>query len=102
MAGETAQPLLPGRRRSFGWLWGILLDRTEPVIHALILFCGWSAILAVTAIFVFIFKEAAPIVTRLDWVTFFTSLDWNPVPGGEEPAYGALGLFVGTFSVTIL
>ncbi len=80
----------------------MLLDRTEPLIHALIFFCGWSAIFCVTAIFVFIFKEAAPIVPRLDWGTFFFSLDWNPVPGGEEPAYGALGLLVGTFSVTIL
>ena len=99
---DSEKPKMPGRRGTLGWLGGLLLDRTEPVIHAFIVFCGWSAIIAVTAIFIFIFKEAAPIVPRLDWGEFFFSLNWNPVPGGEEPSYGALGLLVGTFSVTIL
>jgi len=36
-----------------------LLDLTEKPIEWLIRFCGWSSIIAIVAIFLFIFKEAA-------------------------------------------
>ena len=52
------------RRRvtSIGQLWDVLADLAEPVIEALIRLCGWSAILFVLAIFVFVFREAVPVI----------------------------------------
>jgi len=84
------------QRRKFN-----LLDAIEKPTEWLIHFCGWSGIIAVAAIFLFIFKEAAPMVPRLDWVQFFTSARWIPAPGGDNaPSFGALGLIVGTLATT--
>jgi phosphate transport system permease protein len=78
-----------------------LLDAIEKPTEWLIRLCGWSGILAVTAIFLFIFKEAMPMVPRLDWVAFFTSARWIPAPGGDNPpSFGALALIMGTLSTT--
>jgi phosphate transport system permease protein len=80
-----------------------LLDAIERPTEWLIRFCGWSGILAVTAIFLFIFKEAAPMVLKLDWGHFFTSSRWIPAPGGDNPpSFGALALIVGTLSTTAI
>jgi hypothetical protein len=38
------------------------LDLLEKPIEWLIRFCGWSSIIAIVAIFLFTFKEAAPMV----------------------------------------
>ncbi len=79
------------------------MDAIEKPTEWLIRLCGWSGILAVAAIFLFIFKEAAPMVTRLDWVEFFTSSRWIPAPGGDNPAsFGALALIAGTLSTTAI
>ena len=40
------------------------LDRAEPVIEVVIRLCGWSAIIFVIAIFVFVFVEGAPVLAR--------------------------------------
>jgi ABC-type phosphate transport system permease subunit len=40
------------------------LDRAEPLIRGVIYISGWSSILFVVAIFFFIFKEAAPILSQ--------------------------------------
>ena len=90
----------PRRRgRSFS----ALIDRLETPIEWLIKLCGWSSILGITAIFIFIVKEAAPMVPRLDYGEFFTSDRWIPNPApGNEASYGALALLVGTFSTTFL
>ncbi len=65
--------------------------------------CGWSSIIGIATIFVFIFKEAGPMVPRLDWVEFFTSSRWIPNPAPGNPAsYGALALIVGTFGTTFI
>lgn len=86
----------PDRRRRFS-----LLDAIEKPTEWLIKLCGWSGILAVAAIFLFIFKEAAPMVPRMDWVQFFTSARWIPAPGGDNPpSFGALALILGTLSTT--
>ncbi len=78
-----------------------LLDAVEKPTEWAIRLCGWSGILAVVAIFAFIFKEAAPMMPKLDWVRFFTSSRWIPAPGGDNPAsFGALGIIVGTFTTT--
>ena len=80
-----------------------LLDALEVPTEWLIRFCGWSGIIAVAAIFLFIFKEAAPMVPKLDWIQFFTSSRWIPEPGGDNPAsFGALALITGTVATTFL
>ena len=80
-----------------------VFDAAERPTEWLIRLCGWSSIIAVIAIFLFIFKEAAPMVPSLDWVQFFTSSRWIPAPGaGNPPSFGALALIVGTFSTTFI
>ena len=91
-------PPSPRRKKKFS-----LLDAFEKPIEWLIRICGWSSIIGIGAIFIFIFKEAAPMVPKLDWVHFFTSPRWIPNPApGNEASFGALALIVGTFSVTAI
>lgn len=72
----------------------------EFVIESLIKLCGWSAILFVFGIFLFVFLEAVPVLKDLDMVSFFTSKYWRPT---EKPAeFGIFALIVGTLSVTFL
>lgn len=92
----TATPN-PGRKKFQ------FLDALEKPIEVLIRVCGWSSIIGIAAIFLFIFKEAAPMVPRLDWIEFFTSSRWIPNPAaGNEASYGALALLVGTFATTFI
>src|SRR5437667_1297289 len=80
-----------------------LLDALEKPIEWLIRLCGWSSIIGIAAIFLFIFKEAAPMVPKLDWWHFFTSPRWIPNPGaGNDASFGALALLVGTFTTTFI
>jgi ABC-type phosphate transport system permease subunit len=60
-----------------------VFDSVEKPTEWLIRLCGWSSIIGIAAIFLFIFKEAAPMVPRLDWFHLFTSPRWipNPAPG---------------------
>lgn len=88
----------PGRKKRFR-----ILDLLEKPIEWFIRLCGWSSIIGIIAIFLFIFKEAAPMVPKLDWVHFFTSSRWIPNPApGNEPSFGALALLVGTFATTFI
>jgi len=77
------------------------LDRAEPVIEWIIRICGWSAIIFVVAIFIFVFVEAVPAFSQLNWVEFFTSPNWRPTSLVREQ-YGILALMAGTLSVTLL
>ena len=79
----------------------VVLDRAEPLIEWIIRLCGWSAILFVFSIFLFIFLIAAPVFGKLDWFEFFTSIQWQP-SSEVHPRYGILALLVGTVSVTAL
>src|SRR3954451_11396022 len=80
-----------------------VLDALEKPIEFIIRICGWSSIIGIAAIFIFIFKEAAPMVPKLNWVHFFTSSRWIPNPAaGNEASYGALALIVGTFVTTFI
>lgn len=93
----------PRQRQSIGGVARLrhwLAPVVEPVIEMVIRLSGWSAILFVFGIFFFVFREAAPIVTELDFVEFFTSSRWYPA--SDNPSYGILGLLVGTISVTVL
>ena len=78
-----------------------VLDRAEPVIELVIRLCGWSAIIFVVAIFIFVFVEAVPVFSQLNWGEFFTSPNWRPTSLVREQ-YGILALMVGTLSVTFL
>jgi ABC-type phosphate transport system permease subunit len=80
-----------------------VLDALEKPIEWVVHVCGWSSIIGLGAIFVFIFREAAPMVLKLDWGHFFTSPRWIPNPApGNAPSFGALALIVGTFATTFL
>ncbi len=76
------------------------IDRLEPIIEWAIRICGWSAILFVIAIFVFVFKEALPVFSWLDFGEFFTSEKWRP-NSETNPSYGIFALLIGTLCVTI-
>ncbi|HEV8379844.1 MAG TPA: phosphate ABC transporter permease subunit PstC [Tepidisphaeraceae bacterium] len=97
-------------RAASGLFWGVssikrgfarALDRAEPVIEWIIRVCGWSAIIFVVAIFVFVLVEALPVFSKLDWWEFFTSPNWRPTSVVREQ-YGILALMAGTLSVTLL
>ncbi len=80
-----------------------IADRLELPIEWIIRLCGWSAIICVAAIFFFIFREAAPVVPKLNWAEFFGTTYWRPNPAsGNTPHYGALALIVGNFAVAIV
>jgi phosphate transport system permease protein len=90
------------RTRTISRLLFTALDKCEPVVEWTIRVCGWSAILFVFAIFFFVFREGAPMVFgKLDWVEFFTSVNWRP-DSAVKPQYGILALLTGTISVTAL
>ena len=55
-----------------------VLDRGEPVIEMIIRLCGWSAIIFVVAIFLFVFKEGAGALTEINLKEFLTSPNWRP------------------------
>ncbi|MEN6449869.1 MAG: phosphate ABC transporter permease subunit PstC [Thermoguttaceae bacterium] len=78
-----------------------VVDAAEPVIEWLIRLCGWSSILFVFSIFVFILIIASNAFGKLDWREFFFSTEWQP-DSVVQPHYGTLALFVGTLSVTVL
>jgi phosphate transport system permease protein len=64
--------------------------------------CGWSAILFVASIFLFILMEAAPAIGRAVHLTdLFTSAAWQP-ESAIRPQYGAAALIAGSLAVTAL
>ncbi len=82
---------------------GAFLDKAEKPIQWLITLCGWSSIIFVAAIFIFILKESWPAPLTLNWGEFFFSHRWIPVPAeGNEPTYGAMGIMYGTLAITVV
>jgi phosphate transport system permease protein len=74
----------------------------EIVIELAIKTCGWSAIVFVFAIFLFVFREGAPaLFGALDLKEFLTSPNWRP-ESTIRPQFGILALLAGTASVTVL
>jgi phosphate transport system permease protein len=73
----------------------------EKGIEWAIRLCGISAIIFVFAIFFFVFREAAPILGKLDLQKFLFTSHWYPTSLGT-PRFGVFALIVGTFSVTAL
>lgn len=98
-AGLAPAPAAPARaaaprsRRSpAGW--------AELIVEGVVRLCGYSAILFVFAIFLFVFLEAAPVIFgKLNVVQFFTSPRWMPA-SEIHPEFGILALLVGTVCVT--
>jgi phosphate transport system permease protein len=90
-----------GESRSFQHVLRVALDRAEPGIEWIIRLCGWSAIFFVFSILVFVLCTAAPVLGQLNWIEFFTSIQWQP-SSEVHPRYGILALLVGTLSVTAL
>jgi phosphate transport system permease protein len=73
----------------------------EKALTALIYVCGISAIIFVLSIFVFVFKEAAPVLFngKFSLSQFLFSTKWYPT-SETNVRYGVLAMIVGTFSVT--
>jgi phosphate transport system permease protein len=88
------------RQRSHRALWSIA---AEKLFELVIYLSGVSAIIFVLAIFVFVFREAAPVLgsPRFSLLEFFTSTEWYPT-SQSHVRYGTLALIAGTFSVTVL
>ncbi len=82
-----------------------IADATEPLVQGIIYFCGWSAILFVLAIFLFVFGQAVLVFDadgislwrNLSLVEFFTSSSWRP----DQHQYGIVALLAGTGAVTV-
>lgn len=81
-----------------GWaIWG------ERLLQVIIYLCGISAIIFVLSIFVFVFKEAAPVLfgDNFSLTQFLFSPEWYPTSETNK-RYGVLAMVAGTFSVTAL
>jgi phosphate transport system permease protein len=75
----------------------------EKLLEVLIYLCGFSAILFVLGIFLFVFKEALPILANDNFSLgqFLFSDQWYPTSELNK-RYGVFAMIVGTFSVTLL
>jgi phosphate transport system permease protein len=73
----------------------------ERTLTVLIYLCGISAIIFVLSIFIFVFKEAAPILfsSKFKLSQFLFSTEWYPT-SEVNVRYGVLAMIVGTFAVT--
>lgn len=91
------------KSRRLAAILGSSADKIEKPIEWLIRTCGWSSIICVAAIFFFIFREAWPIVPKMNWGEFFGSTNWRPNPSsGNTAHYGALALITGNFAVALV
>jgi phosphate transport system permease protein len=84
-------------QRSTAAVWG------EKLLEFIIRFAGISGVLFVLAIFFFVFREAAPVLTspQFKLSEFLFSPEWYPT-SAVNVRYGTLALIAGTFSVTAL
>ncbi len=75
----------------------------EKVLEGLVYLCGFSAIIFVLGIFVFVFKEALPVLTHENFSLgqFLFSTEWYPTSETNK-RYGVFAMIVGTASVTVL
>jgi len=75
----------------------------EKALEVLIYLCGFSAIVFVLGIFLFVFKEALPVLTNDNFSLgqFLFSDQWFPTSELHK-RYGVFAMIVGTFSVTAL
>lgn len=93
----------PRRRRDAAPSLRVRLERVGEIgIEWLIRICGVSAVIFVFGIFYFVFSEGQEMLFgSLDLGQFFFSAEWYP-DSDAKPRYGALALFAGTASVSLL
>ncbi len=74
---------------------------SEGMIEGWIRLCGFSSVILVAAILFFIFREAFPVLRQpgFSLAEFLGSVEWYPT-SAQRVRFGALGLMVGTASVT--
>jgi phosphate transport system permease protein len=79
---------------------------SEFIIEKIIFLSSFLAILGVILIFVFVFREAFPVLTNPEvkkeasLKLFFSTIIWQPV--SDLPRYGLISIIVGTFKVVIV
>jgi len=95
-AAAAASPPLPLAVRARRGAVGIF---GEKAIEMLIRLCGISSIVFIFAIFFFVFREAVPILGKLDIGKFLFTQFWYPTSLGT-PRFGVGALILGTASVT--
>lgn len=78
--------------------WAVVGER---LLTGIIYLCGISAIIFVLSIFIFVFKEAAPVLFggKFSLSQFLFSTEWYPTSEVNK-RYGVLAMIVGTFAVT--
>ena len=88
------------RQRRRRPLWAVVLERA---LETLIRISGVSAVIFIIAIFLFIFREAAPVLFHEEFSLrgFLFSTEWYPT-SVSNVRYGTLALTVGTFAVTAI
>jgi len=99
LSNLSAKPRFAVREaRRSGWKVG-----GEKALEVFIYLCGISAIVFVLGIFIFVFKEALPILASREFslTEFLFSTEWYPT-SEVNVRYGVLAMIVGTFSVTVL
>jgi phosphate transport system permease protein len=81
-------------------VWAVVGERA---LTGLIYLCGVSAVVFVLGIFVFVFKEALPVLMggKFSLSQFLFSSEWYPT-SEVNVRYGVLAMIMGTFSVTFL
>lgn len=76
--------------------------KSEIAIETLIKAGGYSSIVLILAILIFILKESFPfLLNRFEFSEFFLSTNWNPA-SVSKVTYGIVALVVGTLTVTFL
>ncbi len=79
---------------------------SEFIIEKVIFFSSFLAILAVILIFVFVFREALPILVspevkkEASLRLFFSTKIWQPI--SDFPRYGLIAIILGTFKVVVV
>jgi phosphate transport system permease protein len=96
---SSAMPANGGSRRTRP-TWAIVAEKAW---EGLIRLSGVSAVIFVLAIFLFVFREAAPTLLsgRVRLSEFLGSVEWYPT-SAVKVRYGALALIVGSLSVTLV
>lgn len=75
---------------------------SEKIIEGIIKLGGFSSIVLIIAILIFILKESAPfLISKFDFTEFFGSTNWNPA-SVVKIEYGIVALLVGTMLVTVI
>lgn len=97
---DPTQPIAAPRALEQRPRWAVAAERC---LEFVIRLCGVSAVLFVLAIFLFVFREAAPVVTsgKVKLTEFLGSIEWYPT-SAVKVRYGALALIVGSLSVTLV